>query len=130
MILTHFCNDLPRPYFLINEFLSIINTNNEIDRSAENDGFLLWNKKIEEEWIFVIGIKTKRKFSMLNSFYSFRIHVYFVDAELKLICWINHHHPDIFHFKQLVIFKCDGSTNIEYWRWWLHPIYNALLYFV
>lgn len=130
MILTDFCNNLSGPYFLINKLFSIVNTYNKVNRSAENYGLLLWNKKIKEEWVFVVRIKTERKFPMLNSFYSLRIHVYFVDAELKLIRWIYHHHSDIFHFKQLVIFECNGPTYIEYCRWWLHTVYNALLYFI
>lgn len=60
MVLAYFSDNLSGPYFLINKLIPIINTNNEVNRSSEKQGFVFSDIEVEEKGVFIIWIQTER----------------------------------------------------------------------
>ena len=85
MVLTNLGNNLSGPNLLINKLLPIIDTDNKIDRSPENNGFLLGDIQVKVERILIVRIQTKGQFPLLNSLDRIRISIDLIDTKLKLI---------------------------------------------
>lgn len=85
MVLTNLGNNLSGPNLLINKLLPIIDTDNKIDGSPENNGFLLGDIQVKVKRILIVRIQTKGQFPLLNSLDRIRIRIDLIDTKLKLI---------------------------------------------
>ena len=52
-------NNFSRPYFLFNEGVTIIDTDDEVDGGSEDEGFVFGDVEIKMEGIFVGGIEAE-----------------------------------------------------------------------
>ena len=56
MVIRNLSNDFPWPYFFINQFLTIINTDDEIDAGPEYEGLMICDIEGKKEGVFVVRI--------------------------------------------------------------------------
>ena len=104
-------NDLARPYFFLNESIAVVNADDEVDGSAENERLVFSDVEVKEEGVLGGGIEAEGKSFLLDSFHLYRVGVDFVDAETEF-SWIDKHDPEFLDFQKLIIFNSD-TVNIE-----------------
>jgi hypothetical protein len=122
MVVSHFYNNLFRPYFLVYQLITVVNGYDKVNGALKDQRFVLSNIKTEEKWVFCSGIYTKRQGSFLLSGDLLRINENFLNTEPITLTWVNQRYLKILYFQESVVFNNYFGTLFKHTRGRLHII--------